>query len=285
MATLGIQTTTQAVCGVRFYKIYSGGLRKKDTFDVLLNDLTLGKSFPHILPEFKIDKDFFQVRELHKNGKSWHGCFGKLRKEAPHIVNGVTGVESSIALGKDDKILEKSYFLYNENENVLLWQVNNQAGGIANFKEYLKMVSSQYVRIEHILDQAQLSSLLQGEVKEIIFHVSSLSATSLQQLGWTNDAMRFLQASGAASTKFEIKAPAAGKLKDRVVKPLVRKLATFGHKGQRLKVKVDSMADPVDIFMNTLKDSISYSKNGHYPDPVSIISQMQLCYQRNKRKI
>lgn len=285
MATLGIQTSTQATCNVRFFKITAGGRKNKKPFIDLLKSLTVGRAFPLNLSEAQIDKEFYQIRELIQSGGFWHGCFGKLRKDAPHIVNGVTGIETSIKLGQDDKVLEKSYFLYHETENVLIWQVNSSAGGISSFKEYLKMVSSEYVKIDHIIDQAQLSSLLAGDVREVVFHVASLSSTSLKQLGWNNDAMRFLQTSGAASTKFEIKAPAAGKLKDRVIKPFIRRLANFGHKRTKLKIAVDDMASPVDIFLNTLKDSISYNKIGHYPDPVSIIGQMKLCYNRNKAKI
>lgn len=285
MVTYGVSTLTTATSNIRFVKITAGGLRNKKPFVDLLKDLSLGRTFPLNFPEFQIDKDFYQVRELMQSGGFWHGCFGKLRKDAPHIVNAATGVESSIKLGQDDKVLEKSYFLYSETENVILWQVNSNAGGLSSFKEYLKRVSTLYVKVEHVIDQAQLSSLLTGDVKEVVFHIASLPALSGKQLGWNSDAMRFLQNSGAASTKFQIKAPSAGKLRDRIIKPFVRELAKIGGTKTKLKIAVDDMVNPVDIFINTLKDSISYTKKGHYPDPVSIIAQMKTCYQRNKAKI
>lgn len=280
----GISTLTTATSKVRFYKLFAGTRKKKEELSKLFKDLTVGRKLPLNLSEFKIDSDNFQLRELSNSGGFWWGCFGRLRKDAPNVVNSATGAESALNLGKDDKLLEKSYFLYSEKENVLLWQVNNAAGGVAIFKEYLQKISSLFVRTEYILDQTQLSTLLHGDVKEIIINVSELSPQSLQQLGWNNDSMRFLKGSGAASVRFELKAPAAGKLTKRLVKPFVERFAQSSLAKKRLKIRSDLMTEPVDIFLNTLKDSITYDKAGHYPVSVSIIAQLKACFFKNKGK-
>lgn len=281
----GITTLTTATSTVKFYKVYAGTRKKKDPLDKLFNDLIVGRELPLNLSEVKIDLDNFQLRELNKSGKFWWGCFGRLRKDAPNVVNSATGAESTLKLGKDDKLLEKSYFFYSEQENVLLWHVNNAAGGVAIFKDYLRKVSSLYVRTEYILDPAQLSALLYGDVKEIIVDIADLSPQNMQLLGWNNAAMRLLQGTGAGSIKLELKAPAAGKLTKRLIRPLVEGIANSALPKKHLKIKSGLMTDPVDIFLNTLKDSISYNKAGHYPVAVSIIAQLKSCYLRNKGKV
>lgn len=277
MVTAGVQTITSEICTVRFFKILTGARKDKKPLVDLLKSLALGKNYPLNFHDFVIDKNNYQLRELVCSGDVWTGCFGKLRKEAPHIVD-KSGVEKPLALAVDDKLLEKSYFLYNATTNAMVWQVNNDAGGYGKFQEYLKMLSSSPCHILPIMDEGDLQDVLSGDVKEVVFSISQLNNAIIKQLGWNNDAMRLMSAAGAGSAKFSIKCPSAGKLRDKVVKPLIKQLAGSVAAKKRLSVRVDDQTDPIDIFMKPLKDHVEYKKIGHYPLSSSILSSLQMIY-------
>ena len=65
----------------------------------------------------------YQVRDLQKVGRVWKGTFGKLRDDAPHLVNS-DNEEKELDLDDGDRLLEKCHFLYRELGNLLVWQLN-----------------------------------------------------------------------------------------------------------------------------------------------------------------
>lgn len=281
MATLGTLVNSTGTSSVRFFRVLIGRGNKAFPLQDFFKTLIIGKSTPLNLTEFPIDEYSYQIRDLHVNNGVWSGCFGKLKKEAPHVV-GKNGAERPIGLSVDDRILEKSFFTLHERTGVLSWSVNQSAGGYTKFKEYISKLAAQGCKMAPILDQGDLNDILSGEVKELIFSVAGLNSASLKQLGWNGDAMRLMRGAGVGSVKFKLAAPKAGKLKDRVIKPIIKKLASYNNDKKKISVRIDDQMDPIDIFLKPLKDNISYQKSGHYPIPASIIKQLDSAHDLNK---
>ena len=72
------------------------------------------------LPAVQMEGEHFQVRNLQRIGRFWRGSFARLRDEAPHVI-GNTNVERELALEDGDRILEKTFFLYYEDTDALVF--------------------------------------------------------------------------------------------------------------------------------------------------------------------
>lgn len=98
------------------------------------------------LPARDFGGDRYQVRDLVKVGTVWKGTFGKLRDDAPHLVNGADE-EKELDLEDGDRLLEKCHYLYREQGNLLVWQLNRSSGGMSRFEDYLGALHDEPVLV------------------------------------------------------------------------------------------------------------------------------------------
>ena len=230
----------------------------------------------HHLPIIQMEGEHFQIRSLVRIGRFWRGSFARLRDEAPHII-GATNVEREIDLEVGDRLLEKSFFLYYEESDVLVFQMSRNVGYLTRFAHYWsRLLNSVYVDFPPIIDQARIQEILTSGIKEINFTYSCAPGANDAGPSWTQRAMEMLRPVHGAKAKFSLRAPRGGLL-GGTIGDLVR-WAARGGEVERAKVYLQDEKDPIDLFLDPIKVRIEVRMNGRYPDERSAIEQLGEAY-------
>lgn len=248
----------------------------RDVLPDLLAPLGQRRGSPVHLNAVTMEGDFYQVRDLVQVGQVWKGCFAKLRDEAPHIISSAN-VERQIQLDEGDRILEKSFFLYYENTDILVFQLSRNVGFLTRFANYWSaLLSRVYVDFPAAVDANTWSELLRAGVREINFTYSRPPGNSNGGPSWTQRAMSMLQPVHGAVGKFTLRAP-RGAILGGHIGDLLRWAATGGEV-QRAKVLLQDETDPIDLFLAPIKVRIAIDMNGAYPDERSAYQQLADVY-------
>lgn len=109
------------------------------------------------LPARDLSGERYQVRDLRMVGLVWMGTFGKLRDDAPHLVN-IQDEERELVLDEGDRLLEKCHFMYRLPGNLLVWQLNRGAGGMTRFEDYMSNLLGEVVSVPAISNEGADSS-------------------------------------------------------------------------------------------------------------------------------
>lgn len=230
----------------------------------------------HHLPAIEMEGEHFQVRSLTRIGRFWRGSFARLRDEAPHVI-GATNVEREIDLEVGDRILEKTYFLYYEDTDVLVFQMSRNVGYLTRFAHYWsRLLGGTYVDLPPIIDALRLQEILDSGIREINFTYSRAAGDQAGGPRWTQRAMDMLRPVHGAMGKFTLRAPRGGIL-GGTISDLVR-WAAHGGEVQKAKVLLQDEKDPIDLFLDPVKVRIDVRMNGSYPDERSAIEQLGEAY-------
>lgn len=257
--------------------------KKGDTLQGLIRSLS-AENGQH-LPTADIQNDKYQIRDLERVGKVWKGVFAKLRDDAPHIV-GADNTESAIPLGKDDHVVEKCFFLYREESNVLVWQYQKSAGGLSRAADYLSATAGEAVTLPYIQDSDKLEDVLRKPIYEIEFDYARppgerppSGSPSWDQAQF--DAMAHLD---AAKAKFMVRAPRSGRLSADRAKEFL--LGLVGRPGTgKVRIRLTGEENPVDLFLSPVRDKIEVELLGSYPDAAEVFSGLEKAHDRQRDRI
>jgi len=237
------------------------------------------------LPIADIQNDKYQIRDLEKVGRVWKGAFAKLRDEAPHIVS-ADNTESAIPLGEDDHILEKCFFLYREESNVLIWQYHKSAGGISRAADYLSKAAGEMITLPYIQDIDKLEDALRKPIYEIEFDYARPPGEqpSAGPPVWDQaqfDAMAHLD---AAKARFMVRAPRRGRLSAERAKQYL--LGLLGRPGtDKVRIRLTGEENPIDLFLSPVHDKIELELVGSYPDAGDVFVGLENAYDRQRDRI
>jgi hypothetical protein len=223
-----------------------------------------------------MEGEHFQVRSLVRVGRFWRGCFARLRDEAPHVIS-AANVEREIDLEIGDRILEKTFFLYYEDTDVLVFQMSRNVGYLTRFAYYWsRLLNGIYVDFPPIIDALRLQEILDSGIREINFTYSRAAGDADNGPRWTQRAMEMLRPVHGAMGKFTLRAPRGGIL-GGTISDLVH-WAAHGGEVNKAKVLLQDEKDPIDLFLEPVKVRIDVRMNGSYPDERSAIEQLGEAY-------
>lgn len=233
----------------------------------------------HHLPAVEMEGEHFQVRGLVRVGRFWRGSFARLRDEAPHVI-GNTNIEREIDLEDGDRILEKTYFLYYEDTDILVFQMSRNVGYLTRFAHYWsRLLGGTYVDFPPIIDALRLQEILNAGIREVNFTYSRAAGVQDGGPRWTQRAMEMLRPVHGALGKFTLRAPRGGVL-GGTIGDLVR-WAAHGGEVEKARVLLQDEKDPIDLFLAPVKVRIDVRMNGRYPDERSAIEQLGEAYGEN----
>ncbi|NUZ07659.1 DUF6731 family protein [Piscinibacter koreensis] len=232
------------------------------------------------LPPIELGGEGYQVRNLERTGRVWKGVFGRLRDDAPHIVDAVRDQEREIDLQEGDRIIDKCHFLYRERRNVLVWQTNRTAGGLSRAQQYLAQVLDDYVELPQIMNEAELAEVLEREVYEVSFSYDRPPSLGQSSPAWTQHAFDMMENVHAAQAKFVLRAQRGSGLTgaaNRMVRRLVGEVGV-----EKVRVRLTDDSEPVELFMAPLKTTIKVSVIGRYPIPAEVYQALEQAYDNHR---
>jgi len=249
---------------VRYYeaKFYDDGKPKR--FSDFLQKIISGDI---ALPVRSLagDTSAFQVRGLHTvdNGQEYRGYFVRFRSQRPVIGTRESLDEKHLELKEGEEILERNYFTIfaGERYDVIAFQVSFEGGSINALVRYLSAIAGDtaMVSFNDILTEESLEALMKGGViKHVEFRVAKPRAKRWQpdpEDTWTQNAIDFMNQTGGTTFQAKIATQAHNKglLSDvgKAVKALLASSQT-----RKLKVKMSSTTEPIDLFADRIKDRI-----------------------------
>ena len=153
----------------------------------------------HHLPAIEMEGEHFQVRNLSHMGRFWRGSFARLRDEAPHVI-GATNIEREIDLEAGDRILEKTFFLYYEDTDIVVFQMSRNVGYLSRFAYYWsRLLNGVYVDFPPVIDADRLQEILGAGIREVNFTYARSPGSGGAGPRWTQRAMEMLMPVHGAS--------------------------------------------------------------------------------------
>lgn len=231
------------------------------------------------LPALDLSGDRYQVRDLQKVGRVWKGVFGKLRDDAPNLVNSADE-ERELALEDGDRLLEKCHFLYREIGNLLVWQLNRTAGGMSRFEDYMSRLHGEPVLAPAITNAGRIDEILNRSIYEVSYSFDRPPSLDARSPRWNQEQFNTMKHINAGHAKFAFRAERGGQL-STAVKVMVRK--ALGLTGvEKIRVRLTDDADPIELFVAPLKDKIEVEQVGKYPSASTVFSELEQAYERNR---
>lgn len=272
--------------GVRFYRGGVGPDGEAGTVSELLSSASERQSQGHPMPQLAEGETRYELRDFQdfNSGAVFQGVLAVLRDEAPHIRRS-DGTEAPIDLNDDEHVIEKNHFLFFQQHELLVWQVNGRASHVSRFERYLSMAAPAAVVFNDVLDTTALQRLEHGVVKRIKFRVASpKNAQSIDSSDWESGAFEIM--SGVDATVIEVNVSTRRKVKglSNSVKGAIHRLV---NRAETRSLKVELLGDkqPIDIFADCLTENINVEMHGLYPIPGSIFAELDAAKGRQQAAI
>lgn len=232
------------------------------------------------LPYIEIDSEKFQIRDLNIDPTKgeWRGIFGRLRNDAPNVVD-KDDRENTLNLSPYDLLIEKVHFIYKPTVDTLIWQVNPTVGFIGKFEAYLSQLLNQYILIKIIAGTSSLNRVINGVVKYYEVKVATPTEKLSKIPAYNQAAFDIMNDVGGSTIKYRVSA--GREHLSSKAKKLIEKLAG-DDLTESLKVKLEGDDEPVDIFLDRISKRVSVNLNGHYPDTKDIYNQLNLAFEDQK---
>lgn len=228
-------------------------------------------------PTQNIDGYDWQIRDLHKYGTVWRGVFARLRHDAPHILDSADQ-ELELALEEGDRILDKVFFLYYTDPNVLVWQYDKNVTGLSRFQHYLYNSLREAVELPLIIDRQALDNILNRNIYELQFTYDRPPATQARA-AWEQSAFDMMSSIHGAIGKFVIRGERQASLGGHV-RSMLRSMVNSTHmKSIRVKF-TDEPSELVDLLLAPIKDHIVVPLQGRYPVTARVYEELAEAFSR-----
>lgn len=259
-----------------FFLIDSTEYQLKDKLSLLFEE------HKEHLPVVKVEGCIFQVRDLKKVGRVWSGTFGRLRDDAPHIVD-IEDREKIIKLDDEERVLDKCYFIYYESTNVLVWQNVRSVGGLSRFGDYFGNLLGVNFIVSYVNKDDELEKIMNGgQVYQMDFSYETQISDIQNPPTWNQKGFDMMKALGAGHGKFSFRAAKNGGLLD-AAKQTVRDI--FGQPGvSKITVKLTDEANPIELFSAPLKAKIKVDMVNGYPDKEKVFEELNEVYDIEIKK-
>lgn len=227
---------------------------------------------PHYIDRRLVHTDF-QVRDLTylPAENAYIGVFGKLRRDAPHKIDGLTSAESELALAPNDRLVEKCHFRYLADRDILIWQQNMDVGGAYRFSEYITDLIQHFCNQEYrvfnifpILSRDSIQRVLGGTLKSFECKFARPNGPISDHPVWNQNAFNMMKHVDGGTVKVTVSGGRStlSSAANAIIGSLVEDPSI-----KSLKVKLDGEEDPIDLFSDRISDSIDVELVGHYPSP------------------
>lgn len=214
-------------------------------------------------------RDFVDIN----NGNVFKGVLAILRDDAPNIRQ-AQGSESTLKLDDGDSIIEKNYFLYFKEKQLLVWQVNGRASHVSRLGNYLGTSAGFSISFNDILSYDSITKLDSGKVRQLEFTIARPRNKNLFEADdWTESAIGVMSDAGATVMTSKLSIRGQGKGLSENLKNSIRHLLGLDEI-RKLKVKLSDEVEPIDLLGDRISETAIVEMNGLYPISDKMYSEL-----------
>lgn len=195
----------------------------------------------------------FQIRDIavaSQDANIYKGVFGRLRHNETPEQASATGADADVQLLPGHGLVEKNYFLFFSDLNLIAFHRKAHAGRNSHLQAYLNSPQFAQISLTQILTTDSYSKLLNGDaLKKVEISLRKPAAALHQEDSFLSPLINQFQGHKPAHMKVVLSAEKGGSLPAELKESLI-KLARFG----RTRVARASLVDDtlVDLLMDRL---------------------------------
>ncbi|MED0060465.1 hypothetical protein RCU70_04180 [Escherichia marmotae] len=200
------------------------------------------------------------------------GQFRKFRNTDIPEIGSIGEDAEQIELDDDQGLIEKNFFVYYEQNDLLAWHKNAHSSGINQFVNFLSSVAGVKVTAGPIIQSDAIARLMSGDVelKKIEFTLPRPTNPQLYpQDDFGSTILSMMNSADADSLKISMgidlrRTDTEGKLANRL-KSTLRNLVSNGASTARAHVLEDGIEYPIDLIADRVFSLQSVETNTHFP--------------------
>jgi hypothetical protein len=223
----------------------------------------------------------YEIKGVTQSGEFIHGAFCKYRLDNIPHAGSPNNDERELELDTDEGLIEKNYFAFRPNDNLLIFQRNGNASKANKLAKYFTETGTETVSFDPVLKGDSVNRLMRGELKATSLDVSFARPTNpalYPNDEWTRRLMDVLNSAGGARTRIHITSDARStdqdrnKLQDRIKSAAAAFIGQDGTNVLRLDVldEDDGGTYPIDLIADRIYTPKQVTMDGRYPVVTSI---------------
>lgn len=238
------------------------------------------------------EQEKFQIRSIAQIGKGKHrsfkAVFGRCRFES--LTQGAPdGKEADVELLPGHGLVEKNYFVYFPETNLIIYQRNSAGSHYAKLQNYIQLLSGEKaISLEPILTRDSYESILtnQNAARRVEFSISKPKDPSLYGDKWSRKAINLVEEAGGISARFII---GVGRQKTTTLLPqAVVDVVNFSRLGlaKTAKIKLQGVDEPIDLIADRVIEKITVKLDSKsHIDPVDMYTELYNSKDRREEEL
>lgn len=232
-------------------------------------------------PVTKIGSLNYEIRGLRRfnNGASFRGVFARFRSDDLPHVGKPGGRERELDIGPEDGLLEKNYFLYFRQHQLLVYQENGNGSAVGRLGEYFTKFFNTTTVFQPVLQPDAAKRLLQNDVQPMSLELSFARPTNVDWYppdDFSKELLALMKSAKAPSVRLSMKGSGRGAQRKPLSRTIKRSvLGLLGHtdvKVARLIVDDNEGRHPIDLIADRLMHYIDVEMAGRYPVEDSVFN-------------
>ena len=264
---------------VDFYTVQVGAGGVNAAFTGFLTDLAENDGIS--APRSDNNGNEWIIKSVVGNRRYYSGVYGKLRKNDIPKIGDEAGHEEEIQLEDHQGLIEKNYFLYYPQQNLLVWQVNVSASWPASFASYLTDHFGEATIFHPVVTVDNMERFMRGDAELVKAELTIARPTNPELYDnddFSRSVMQLMNGTEAASIRLSVVANRPGGRGERLPNQLKDSINMLTDSGVVRRAKADVSYDgethPIDLIYDRLKAKITVDLIGRYPDHRMVLSEL-----------
>ncbi|QKN80772.1 DUF6731 family protein [Scandinavium goeteborgense] len=200
------------------------------------------------------------------------GQFRKFRNTDIPEIGSIGEDGEEIELEDDEGLIEKNFFVYYEENDILAWHKNTHSSGVNQFVNFLSSTAGLKIKAGPILQSDAIARLMSGDVELKKIEITLPRPTNPQlypQDDFGSSILEMMNNADADSLKISMgvdmrRTDTEGRLTGRL-KQTLRNLVRNGASTARAHVFDDGVEYPIDLIADRVFSWQSVETNAHFP--------------------
>lgn len=231
-----------------------------------------------------------QLRISHVNAErtEYRVSFVRFRDELPRVADRHTTIETALALGDNQEVIEKNHFTVFVDVSgveIIAYQVTMEGSDISALATYFTFANPKQhaVSFDEVLTDDSLMKLDGGFMKYIEFEIAKPRKKNYApdpNDTWTRDAMDYMSKTGA--TRFRAKIATTSRKNGLLAQNMKDvKLLLASSFTKALRVKVSDIDHPIDLFADRVFDKVDIDLIRGWPNEPQLFDEIAVAKKAN----
>lgn len=230
------------------------------------------------------------VRNEGASNESFHGVIHKLRLNNLPQLGSRDGSTDDIDLGDFEGVVEKNYFTFYRNRELLIYQNHREGTGMHDLTLFFSDLAGHTCSLNPVLKPEAYLRLINEDhpLTKIELSISKPNLELFNQEHSSDQFSRQLATLARTTNTHNIKITLGTprNMATRISDTLKSSLAHLaGHSARTAKAWTENSSHPIDLIADRIKDQITVSMHGHYPNSNDMITAIEQARIRNSEDI